>query len=299
RLHRHARARSLRDVDDDRPCLGGGRRVVHVAPEPLDVADQGLEVPIQALERRLLDRARLVAQRLALGEARERLAAQTDELGRGDRERFLEKRVLHRAARALAKWCRQLGVAHRPPSRSSARWSARTRDFARVSPPPICMRQPASHATRQSAPVDSTFASFLARICEETSGSRTENEPPKPQHSSAPGSGTNSAPLRLPRSLRGLSDSWSPRRRWHESWYVTRPGTAEVNSVTPSTRTRNCESSWVRTASSTAPRATVVSARSPGYSCFTIQAHDPNGTTTCSASRNSSTVRRATAAASA
>src|SRR6185369_9157972 len=120
------------------------------------------------------------------GEARERLTPETDELGGRDRERLLEKGVLHRAAGALPERSRQLPVAHRAPSSSSARWIARTRDFARVSPPPICMRQPASHATRHAAPVDSTFASFLARICDETSGRRTANEPPKPQHSSAP-----------------------------------------------------------------------------------------------------------------
>src|SRR5437016_4081103 len=213
RLHRHPRAGSARDVDHDRARLHRGRRVVDVAAQALDVGDQGLEVAVELLERRLLDRACLVAQRLALGEAGEGLATEPDELGRGDREGFLEKRVLHRAVSALAKRRRELVAAHGLPSRSSARWSARTLDFLRVSPPPICMRHPASQATRQSAPVASTLASFLARICEETSGNRTANEPPKPQHSSAPGSGTSSAPLSLPRTVRGLWDSWSPRRR--------------------------------------------------------------------------------------
>jgi len=80
---------------------------------------------------------------------------------------------------------------------------------------------------------------------------------------------------------------------------VTRPGTAEVNSVTPSTRTRNCENSWVRAATSCAARASPVWVRSPGYSCLTIHAHEPDGTTMCSESLKSATVRLATAAASA
>jgi len=75
---------------------------------------------------------------------------------------------------------------------------------------PICMRHPASHATRHAAPVASTFSSFFARIWEDTSGRRTANEPPKPQHSSAPGSSTNSTPSRFRRISRGLSASWSP-----------------------------------------------------------------------------------------
>jgi hypothetical protein len=80
---------------------------------------------------------------------------------------------------------------------------------------------------------------------------------------------------------------------------VTRPGTADVNRVAPSTRTRNCENSWVRAVTSPASFASPVSARSPGYSCFTIHAHEPEGTTTCSESLNSFTVRAATARASA
>src|SRR5205823_1568707 len=182
-----------------------------------------LQVPVEALEGRLLDLSRQVAQALALGKVGERLAAEADELGRRDRQRLLQVHVLHGAARALAERNGEVGLAHgdrRSPSSSSARWTARTLEPRRLSPPPSCMRQPASQATTQAAPVDSTFLSFLSRICEGTSGSRTENEPPKPQHSSGAGS-----------------------------------------------------------------------------SCFSMNAHEPEGTTTCSAFLKSSTIRAPTRAA--
>src|SRR5207253_1778923 len=164
-----------------------------------------LEVAIEVLERRLLDLPRHVAELLPLREVAERLAAEPDELGRRDGQRLLEKRILHRAAGALAERDREVGLAHAPPpSRSSARCTARTRERRRLRPPPICMRHPASHATRHAAPVASTFSSFFS----------------------------------------------------------------------------------------------AGSCMRPGYSCLTIHAHEPDGTTTLSASRKSATVRAATARAS-
>ena len=208
RFHGHARAGPPRDVDHDPARLFRAGGVVDVAAQLLDVADERLQMVIEPLEGRFLDRPRLVPQGFALGKAREGLAAQVDELGGGDRECLLEERIVERAVGALPERSGELMIAQgRPPSSTSARCSARTGDFRRVSPPRICMRQPASQATRQPAPVASTFASFLSRICVETSGSRTENEPPKPQHSSAPGRSTSSAPLRFSRSVRGLLDS--------------------------------------------------------------------------------------------
>src|SRR5207244_12893448 len=43
------------------------------------------------------------------------LAAEPDELGRRDGQRLLEKRILHRAAGALAERDREVGLAHAPP----------------------------------------------------------------------------------------------------------------------------------------------------------------------------------------
>src|SRR4029450_807630 len=111
---------------------------------------------IELLERRFLDGPGPVPQRLALGKVREGLAAQVDELGGGDREGLLEDRVVERAVGALPERRGYPVVAQgRPPSSTSARCSARTGDFRRVSRPRICMRQPASHATRETAPVGS------------------------------------------------------------------------------------------------------------------------------------------------
>ncbi len=154
------------------------------------------EVLVQALERRLLDGPRPVPQRLALGEPRERLAAQVDELGRGDTERLLQEAVLERGGGPLGKRRREAGVAHRGgvPASTSARWTACTRPPRRLSPRPSAAGSRRRRPPRSRPPSRSTFASFLSRIAADTSGSRTENEPPKPQHSSAPGSSTSSTP---------------------------------------------------------------------------------------------------------
>src|SRR5262249_29331167 len=67
----------------------------------------------------------------------------------------------------------------------------------------------------------------------------------------------------------------------------------------PSTSTRNCESSYVRPASASAAcwrRGSCF--KRPGYSAFTIQAHNPEGTTTCTESANRSTEPAATASTS-
>src|SRR5207244_638490 len=50
-----------------------------------------------------------------------------------------------------------------------------------------------------------------------------------------------------------------------------------MNSVTPSTRTRNWENSCVRAASCSASRASPASARRPGYPCLTIHGQGPDG----------------------
>src|SRR4029077_3434342 len=213
------------DVEDDPARVGGGVGVVHVSPAPLDVVDELIEIVIQPLERGLLDGPRAVAQSLALREFVERLAPEVDELRGRDGQRLAQELIVEGRRRALAERSRQLGHPT-SASRTSARCRARIGELRRRSRPPICMRQPASQATRHEAPAASTFASLRSTIDDDTSGSRTANEPPKPQHSSLAGSSTNSAPSRLRSSVRGDSDSPSPRLRWQESWYVRRPGIA-------------------------------------------------------------------------
>ncbi len=81
---------------------------------------------------------------------------------------------------------------------------------------------------------------------------------------------------------------------------MTRPRNGDPTAVTPSTSTRNCDSSHVRAASrSAAARRAGSPGNRPGYSAFTIHAQEPDGTTTCSAFAKTSIVRAATCAASA
>src|SRR5262245_8003433 len=299
RLHGQARARPAPDVEHDGARLLGRGGEVDVSTPRLDVVDELSEIVVQALEGGLLDLARPVAQGLPFRELAERFAAQPDELGGGDGEGLLQEAVLQRSSRPFPEGRVEVEpLLHRDsPASSSARCMARGPAPRRLRPPPICMRQPASQATTQSACVSATFPSFLSRMAVDTSGRRTENEPPKPQHSSAPASSTNSAPSRLRRMARGAADSCRPRSRWQESWYVTRPRTVLTKRVLPRTCTRNCDSSWVRPASPSASRRRAGSVMRPAYSCFTIQAHEPEGTTTCWELRKRVIVRAATAAA--
>src|SRR5207245_8253758 len=103
--------------------LRGRRREVHVAAEPLDVGHERLEVLVQPLERRLLDGAGAVAQRLALGKVAEGLVAQRDELRRRDVQRLVQEAIAERLPRALAERRADDRLAH---WRTSARCSARS-----------------------------------------------------------------------------------------------------------------------------------------------------------------------------
>ena len=68
-LHGHPDALVAAEAEDDVARLVPGRRPVDVAAQPLDVVRQPLEVAVELLERRLLDGARPVAERLALRES--------------------------------------------------------------------------------------------------------------------------------------------------------------------------------------------------------------------------------------
>jgi len=73
----------------------------------------------------------------------------------------------------------------------------------------MCIRQELSAATRYCAPLSTACATLSAPIAAETSGFFTEKVPPKPQHSSAPGSSTSSRPSTWRSSRVGRSPSFS------------------------------------------------------------------------------------------
>src|SRR5262249_11905988 len=97
-------------------------------------------------------------------------------------------------------------------SSTCARCSARTRLPTRRSRPAMFIRQPASVATTASAPVFSINATLSQTIAPLMPGKRTENDPPKPQHSSALSSGTSSRPRTRRSSRSGSVSSPRPRR---------------------------------------------------------------------------------------
>src|SRR5215470_3760418 len=125
-LHGHAYAPVAAKTEDDVARLVTRGRPVHVPAQPLHVVGEALEMAVEVLERRLLDGAGAMAQRLACRVARKGLLAATDELGGGDGERFLEVGVAEGGVGPLREGCAELGVAHALPSGSStcARWSA-------------------------------------------------------------------------------------------------------------------------------------------------------------------------------
>ena len=104
-------------------------------------------------------------------------------------------------------------------------------------------RHPRSPEVTYDAPVARIRSTLRSVILQEICGYLREKTPPKPQHRSLSSISTNSTPGMARSSFRGASTTPSPRRRWHESWYVTFPEKSDFGSVTPRTSTRNWESS--------------------------------------------------------
>ena len=116
-LHRHLHAAVPAQPEDDLAGLLAGGGPVDVAAEPLDIVGELLEVVVEALEGGFLDPAGAIAQGVALGEPREGLLPEIDELGGGDGERFLQVGVLQGIPGPAGKRRRQ----NRIGSRLSAR----------------------------------------------------------------------------------------------------------------------------------------------------------------------------------
>src|ERR1700674_5421533 len=74
--------------------------------------------------------------------------------------------------------------------RISARCKLRAAALARLSPEPICIKQDASAAVTNSAPVEVIIAILSASIAEDVSAFFTQKVPPNPQHCSADGNST-------------------------------------------------------------------------------------------------------------
>ena len=209
------------------------------------------------------------------------VTSEVDEPGGRDRQGFRETCPSSRRRRCPEQAASSASLT---ASQEPARWTARTR-FARVS------RRPSAWAAGVAG--DET-AGRSARRSRASRGSARTPRAGGPRRAAKPrlvgGSGTSSA--------RQLAESRGSRTRGarasDESWYVTRPGTAAVNSVTPSADQELQNSCGA--ASSLAARENCH--QESGYSCLTIR-QEPDGTTTCSGSLNTVTVRRATAAASA
>ena len=291
----------------DRARLLGGGRPVDVAAQPLDVVGQPLQVLVEVLQRAsLIARARSRSASPS-GKPRERLLAEVDELGGGDRERFLQERVLEGRAGALAETaCAAAGVAHATSPSPAEHLGQVHRPHARAAP-----RQPAAHlheaarVARHQAVAPGGLRRWRASCrgsAVDTSGSRTENEPPKPQHSSAPGSSTSSRagarraagraawPTRPARAAGGRSRGRSPCPLNGDS-IVRRPRGPRRGTAT-ARRVRRASASAAAGAAPDRARA------ARGTRASTIHAQEPDGTTTCSAPSKSSTVRAATRAAS-
>ena len=138
------RAHRLAEVDDDLARFLGVLRVVDFAAARADLPLVGLEIEVEMGERVILDRAGAVAQRLELGQPRDRGRAPADEIAR-ERERALQARVGQRLVRVLLELGRGRDHAHRAasglpspiagpsamPARISATWRALIGDPSR------------------------------------------------------------------------------------------------------------------------------------------------------------------------
>ena len=82
----------------------------------------------------------------------------------------------------------------------------------------MCIRQELSPATSTSAPVSRTCRALSEPIATDVSEFFTANVPPKPQHSSAPGSSTSRSPRTCRSSRVGRSPTPSIRSEWQVGW---------------------------------------------------------------------------------
>ena len=82
----------------------------------------------------------------------------------------------------------------------------------------MCMRQELSAAQSTSASVSRTLRTLSEHIAADTAGFFSENVPPKPQHSSAPPSGTSVRPRTCDNRSSGREPTFSERREWQVGW---------------------------------------------------------------------------------
>ena len=207
-------------------------------PAAVDVALVQFEVEIEMGERVVLDRASLLAQRLEFRQTLDRLLPGAPET------RCAPARAHAATSDCPARrghWPGRRGWSaalsrfrctdrrhRRRPSRPAPRRHAAPRPGTprRVSLPAMFNRHPRSPASTASAPVAAMSAALSPTILSEISGYLTQNVPPKPQHSSAPGNSRSSSPPTVDSSRRGCALTPSSRK----------PGTAHRD------RSRSCPS---------------------------------------------------------
>src|SRR6266446_857853 len=202
---------------------------------PMDPAARGedirfveLEIEVEMLEGVILDRLADVAQRLELGEPCDGEAAALGKTGAHQRQRTLQ--IVVREAGAGVRLEGATGSEHGSyraapiggtspvmPASTSATWRTSTRRPRRWSLPAMFSRQPRSPASTASAPVPAMSASLSLTILSEMSGYLMQKVPPKPQHTSAPGSSLRLSPPTDASSRRGWSLTPSSRSPEHPS----------------------------------------------------------------------------------
>ncbi len=214
----HARARAPADLDGRPAGVGGRRAPVDDAAAGLHRLLEGRQVVVEPVDRARPDRAGPLPELLRVPEQRPRLQPLRPHARGGRVERGLARGVGERVPSDGAETGGRLSEpahAATPRARAVARCTTRGPAPTRSARPRRCTRQPGSAVTIASAPA--AEPSLSSAIATETSGWRTENVPPKPQHRSSRGSGTSVAP-EASSSRRGCSRIPSSRSMWHESW---------------------------------------------------------------------------------
>src|SRR5262245_28877949 len=220
-----AGAEPSRDLDDDplglRP-VGGEMDMAAARP---DLGLVALEIEIEMGERVVLDRPRLIAERLELRQPVARHETFVDEAARHVLERPLQLRIMERPRGILLEFAAaRLHQAGSPPpmggppvspASTSAMWRTSMRDPSRDSLPAMFIRHPRSPASSTSAPLAVTLAIFFFTMSLEISGYLTQKVPPKPQHTSASFISATVSPLTSASSRRGwlrMSSSRKPEQ---------------------------------------------------------------------------------------
>src|SRR2546422_10087753 len=211
---------AARQVGDQAAGVRAVSDPVHLPAGCDDLTFQLLQVVIEMGQGMQLHPMRVLPQRLPVIHLIDDPPLQLAEAYHGAAHGGMQRRIAKRGFAVLDEI--NTGTHHRSrrihcAARISARCTARTGLLRLESPPAMCIKQLLSVAVTTSTPADSMAPIFASSIDPDSAANLTENIPPKPQHSSTPGSGRSSSARTAASRRSGCVVTCSPRSPWQEA----------------------------------------------------------------------------------